>query len=65
MVPCGQPVTVGLEADMVPGLVSVADDSAWGEKVGSHLEFEDERDFAVKKREELSRWRNRKYKTQG
>lgn len=41
--------------------------SAWGEKVGSHLGLKMKRDFAVKKRgEELfSRWRNRKYKTQG
>lgn len=45
-------MTVGLEGhgSMVPGLVSVADDSAWGEKVGSHLGLKMKRDFAVKKR---------------
>lgn len=61
-------MTVGLEGhgSMVPGLVSVADDSAWGEKVGSHLGLKDEEGFcSEEEREELSRWRNRKYKNTG
>ena len=51
---------------MVPGVASVADDSAWGEKVGSHLGLKDEEGFcSEEEREELSRWRNRKYKNTG
>ena len=50
----------------MPGVASVADDSAWGEKVGSHLGLKDKKGFSSEEqREELSRWRNRKYKNTG
>lgn len=61
-------MTVGFEGcgSMVPGVASVADDSAWGEKVGSHLGLKDKKGFSSEEqREELSRWRNRKYKNTG
>lgn len=51
---------------MVLGVARVADDSAWGEKVASHLGLKDEKGFSSEEqREELSRWRNRKYKSTG